>query len=152
MKKVCLVSSGGGHLEQLKQLYNVIDKNDTFFVVPSSKATENMKYKKHLISDVNRDGHMKFIFSLIQITFQSILIYIKERPDIVISTGALTALPMCVISKAFRKKLIFIESFARIETPNKSGKFAYKIADVFIIQWPELQKYYPKAIYGGWIY
>jgi uncharacterized protein Veg len=48
--------------------------------------------------------------------------------------------------------MIYIESFARMKTLNKSGKFLYKYADLFIVQWEELLKCYPKAVYGGWIY
>ena len=59
---------------------------------------------------------------------------------------------MCYIAKLFRSKVIFIETFANRNTKTLSGRLVYPIADTFIVQWEEMLKLYPKAIYGGWIY
>lgn len=152
MKKICLVSSSGGHLEQLRQLRTIIESYDSFFVVPKSKTTSAIKHKKYLISDLNRKSKIMYIIGIFKMFYEAFRIMRKERPDVIISTGAGAAIPMCVIGKIFGKKLIYIESFARIDTPNKTGKFLYHFADLFIIQWEELRPYYPKAVYGGWIY
>ena len=82
----------------------------------------------------------------------SLYIFLKERPDIIISTGALSVIPTFFIGKLFKKKLVFIESFAKIESPTKTGKLLYKFTDVFIVQWSEMKKIYPNAIYLGSIY
>ena len=50
------------------------------------------------------------------------------------------------------QKVIFIETFANSNSPTKAGKIIYKFADYFIVQWESMLKFYPKAIYGGWIY
>lgn len=152
MKKICLVSSSGGHLEQLRQLNNIIEKYESFFVVPKSKSTIQMKNKKYLVPDLNRQNKFMYAFGIFNMFYKAFKILIKEKPDIIISTGAGAAIPMCVLGKLFGKKLIYIESFARIDTPNKTGRLLYYFADLFIIQWEELKKYYPKAVYGGWIY
>lgn len=150
--KVCFISSTGGHFEQIKQLRIVRDKFEHFYIIPKSKSTKSFPGKKYLIDDVDRKNVFKCFFILIKMFVVSIYIYIKEKPDVVISTGALAAIPFCLVAKFFKKKLIYIESFARINKPNKTGLFLYKFADLFIIQWKSLKKYYPKAIYGGWIY
>lgn len=152
MKKICLIASGGGHLEQIKQLKDVIDNNDCFFVMTKTNVNTNIKNRKYYINDKPEGNLIKKIWILILLTIQSIKIIIRENPDVVISTGAGNTIPFCYLSKVFGKKIIYIESFARIQTPNKTGKLMYPIADLFIIQWKELQKYYPNAIYGGWIY
>ena len=85
-------------------------------------------------------------------TIISLYIFLIRRPDIVISTGALATIPMCIISKIFRRKLIFIESFAKINSPTLTGKLLYKFADEFYVQWEEMLKIYPKAIFKGGIY
>ena len=77
---------------------------------------------------------------------------LEEKPDVILTTGAAVAIPMCIIGKIFGKKVIYIESYARINSPNKTGKLIYKFADLFIIQWEELRRFYPKAVYGGAIY
>lgn len=152
MKKICLIASGGGHLEQIKQLKDVMDKNDCFFVMTKTNVNTNIKNRTYYINDKPEGNILKKIWILILLTIQSLKILIKENPNVVISTGAGNTIPFCYLAKGFGKKIIYIESFARIQTPNKTGKVMYPIADVFIIQWKELQKYYPKAIYGGWIY
>ncbi len=152
MHKICLISSGGGHLEQIKQLKEIINRYNCFFVTSPTKATMAIKEKKYLVDDLNRGSKLSKIFSICKMFLQQSRIFVKERPDVVITTGAAIAIPMCIICKLFRKKVIYIESYARMSTVNKSGKLIYKIADLFIVQWEELLKYYPKAVYGGCIY
>ena len=61
-------------------------------------------------------------------------------------------IPSILIAKLFKKKVIYIETFARVNTASKTGRFVYKFADLFIVQWEELKKIYPNAVYGGSIY
>ena len=59
---------------------------------------------------------------------------------------------MCCIGKIFGSKIIYIETFANRNTKTATGKLIYKIADLFIVQWKEMLKLYPKAVLGGSIY
>lgn len=151
-KKVCLICSPGGHFEQIKQLRNVWEKYDCFYVLTKTKSTETVKQKKYLITFLGRKSKISFAFNILLWFLEEMIIFVKEWPDIVISTGAADAIPMCLIAKFFGKKVIFIETFARIDEPSRTGKIMYKYADLFIVQWESLLKFYPKAIYGGWIY
>ncbi|WP_144631418.1 PssD/Cps14F family polysaccharide biosynthesis glycosyltransferase [Priestia megaterium] len=151
-KKICFVSSSGGHLEQIKQLKEVASQYECFYVVTRTKATEAMKNKKYIVSDLVRTNKFLSVIRMLKMMGEQLRIFLKEKPDVIITTGAAVAIPMCIIGKLFRKKVVYIESFARINTPNKTGKLIYKFADLFIIQWKELDDYYPNAIYGGWIY
>lgn len=151
-KKVCLICSSGGHLEQMRQLHKIREKYDFFYVLPKTKNTQTMKEKKYLTITWERTNKFMFILQMLLWFGEELIVYYKERPDIVISTGAANAIPMCLIAKFFKKKVIFIETFARISSPSKTGKFMYKYADLFIVQWKELLKFYPNAVYGGWIY
>ncbi len=54
--------------------------------------------------------------------------------------------------KFMGKKLIYIESFAKVTSPTETGKLLYKFADQFYVQWKPMLKFYPKAIYLGGIY
>lgn len=49
-------------------------------------------------------------------------------------------------------KVIFIESYAKINSPTITGKIVYKFADIFYVQWPEMLKFYPNGIYKGSLY
>ena len=79
-------------------------------------------------------------------------IYRKEKPDVVICTGVLAMIPICLVSKFMGKKLIYIESFAKVTSPTETGKLLYKFADQFYVQWKPMLKFYPKAIFLGGIY
>ncbi|MBS5950921.1 MAG: polysaccharide biosynthesis protein [Clostridium sp.] len=152
MKKICFIASTGGHLDQLMMLRSIMDKYSSFVV------TERTKYKSikninkvYYLFQVNR-YEIIWIFKLLLNAIISMYIFIMERPDVVISTGALSTIPMCILAKAFRKKIIFIESFAKISSPTLTGKLIYKFADEFYVQWEEMLNIYPKAIYKGGIY
>ena len=69
-----------------------------------------------------------------------------------ITTGVLAMIPMALITKLFGKKLIYIESFAKISSPTQTGKLLYKYADRFYVQWEKMKEFYPNAIYKGGIY
>ena len=152
MKKICFTASTGGHFEQLMMLKPLMDKYDSFIVTEKtgySVIKDNRKV--YYLKQVNR--HEKtFIFKMIANTFTSLNIFIKERPDVIISTGALATIPMCVLSKIFRKKVIFIESFAKVTSPTLTGKLIYKFADQFYVQWEQMKEHYPDAIFKGGIY
>lgn len=152
MKKICFIASTGGHFEQLMMLKPLMDKYESFIVTEKtvySVVKENRKL--YYLNQVNR--HEKtFIFKMIINFIKTFNIFLKERPDVVISTGALATIAMCVICKLFRKKVIFIESFAKVTSPTLTGKLVYKFADQFYVQWEQMKDHYPNAIFKGGIY
>lgn len=151
-KKICLVASGGGHIEELMQLEILRKKYNYFFMVPKTKWTANLDGNKYFIHDMNRSNIISKNLSLLWMFVEQLPIFIKERPDVIVTTGAVVALPVCIYAKVFRKKIVFIESIARVYTPSKTGKILGKLADLFLVQWEEQLKCYDGAIYGGWIY
>ena len=76
----------------------------------------------------------------------------KERPDLIISSGAAVAVPFFYLGKLLGAKLIYIEVFDRIDKPTMSGKMVYPIVDKFIVQWEEMKNVYPKALNLGSIF
>ena len=80
------------------------------------------------------------------------ILYCKIKPSVIVTTGTHTAVPMCYIAKIFKKKVIYIETFANRSTRTLAGRMIYPIADTFIVQWEEMLELYPKAIYAGSIY
>ena len=83
---------------------------------------------------------------------RSLKFLLAEQPDVVICTGALATVPLCLIAKLLQKKLVFIESFAKVTTPTLTGRLLYHFADRFYIQWPQLREHYPQAVYVGGIF
>ena len=152
-KKICLISSSGGHFEQLLMLRKLGEKNNIFIVTEKTKYNKNDKKVNYFVMQVNRKEPL-FIFKMIGILFKSLYIFLKEKPDVVISTGVLASIPMLFIGHIFKKKVIYIESFAKINSPTMTGNLIYKrkIADQFYVQWESMLEFYPDAIYKGGIY
>ncbi len=152
MKKICFIASTGGHFEQLMMLKPLMDKHDSFIVTEKTDYSVDKESRKvYYLTQVNRNEIM-LILKMIINTFKSLCLFIKEKPDVIISTGALSTIPMCLIGKLTRRKLIFIESFAKVNSPTLTGKLLYKFADQFYVQWEQMKEHYPKAIFEGGIY
>lgn len=155
-KKVLFISSTGGHLDELMQLSPMFEKYDYYIATEKTKSNLNLKkkYPKKISYLIYGAKESKFIypFKLLMNCFKSLFIYIKVRPKFIISTGAHTAGPMCCIGKIFGSKIIYIETFANSKTKSATGSIVYKFADLFIVQWEDMLKLYPNAVYGGWIY
>ena len=152
-KKICLISSSGGHFEQLLMLRKLNEDYDTFIVTEKTQYNKKDKKINYYVSQVNRKEFF-FLLKMIGIFFKSLFIFIKEKPDVVISTGVLAAIPMMFIGHFFKKKVIYIESFAKISSPTMTGNLIYKkhIADQFYVQWEPMLEFYPNAIFKGGIY
>lgn len=150
-KKICFIASSGGHFEQLMMLKPIMKKHRSFIMTEKTNYSVNTDQKVYYLKQVNRH-EVEFILLMILNSFKSLKIFLKEKPDVIISTGALSVIPICVIGKVFGKKIVFIESFAKITSPTLTGRFIYKFADRFYIQWESLRKFYPNAINKGGIY
>ena len=142
------MSSSGGHWEQLQKLQPLLDKYEGFYVTEKTKFPEKAKY--FMIQTDLKDKLMPI--KMLVNGVRSIWIWVKERPDFVITTGTMVAYPFYILSYIFRKKFVFIETFGRANMPTVAGKKMEKHSDLFIVQWKSQVKYYKKAIYGGCLY
>lgn len=146
--RLCLVSSSGGHWEQLQKLQPLIDKYQGFMVTEKTQFEANAKYLM-LQTDL-KDKLMPI--KMLRNSIYTLWIWIKEKPDFIITTGTMVAYPFYLLAIVFRKKFIFIETFGRANMPTVAGKKMEKHSDLFIVQWETQKKYYKKAIYGGCLY
>ena len=146
--KVCIASSAGGHLTEILQIKKAYDKYDNFYITfKRENSLELAKIERvYFVLDPGRNIK-KFVKNFVQ----TLGILFKEKPHIIISTGAGVALSTCFLGKfILRAKIIFIESFCRIDKPSITGKLVYPISDLFFVQWEKLlKKYGNKAIYRG---
>ncbi len=153
--KICLISSSGGHYEQLKMLkklgnkysvYVVTEKTEydtgaDYYLIPPSKITGKLR---------KLDGNLRFFGNI----FASLRHLMKEKPDVVISTGTRVAVPTIFWAHLFGKKVVYIETFARVKDGTRAAKIVYKHHwyDLFLYQWEPLAELYPDGVYGGGIY
>ena len=156
MKKVLFISSTGGHLSELLQLKSIFTKYEYHIVTEKTKSNEYLseeyKEKVSFLLYGTKKNILTYFFIFFFNIIKSLIIFLKQKPDVVVTTGTHTAVPMCYIAKIFRKKVIYIETFANRTTKTVAGKLVYPIADVFVVQWEDMLKLYPKAEYWGWIY
>ena len=150
--RVCFAASSGGHLLELMMLDPLMDQYDSFLVTEKTAYRAALKGMRcHCLLQVNRREWL-CIPKLIINTFYSLAICLVERPDVVVCTGVLATVPLCLLCKLFGKKLVFIESYAKVERPTLTGKLLYPFADRFYIQWGELLEFYPKAVCVGGVF
>ncbi len=148
--KVCMVGSSGGHLTHLYMLKPFWKNTDRFWVTFDKEDAQSLLKGERRYScyfPTNRS-----LKALLINTVRAIRILRKEKPDVIISSGAAVAVPFFYIGKLFGAKLIYIEVFDRIDKPTITGKLVYPITDKFIVQWDEMHKVYPKAINLGSIF
>lgn len=127
-------------------------KYNSFILTEKTQYTIDIKdHKVYYVSQINRKekGWIKKMFVILR---QTMKIHKKEKPDVVICTGVLAMIPMCLLCKLRGGRLIYIESYAKSDSPTVTGKFLYKFVDEFYVQWKTMLKYYPKAKCLGSIY
>lgn len=152
MLKLCFVSSSGGHWEELMCLKKLMDQHQSFYVTEYGGQLEDSKLSPiYGVKKIDR-GEKHFLIHFAALFFRSFKIFLKEKPDVIITTGALVAYPICLIAKMYRKRIIYIESFARVNSKSLTGKLIYPISDLFLVQWEEMLRLYPKAKYVGGIF
>jgi UDP-N-acetylglucosamine:LPS N-acetylglucosamine transferase len=147
--KICLAASAGGHLTQLLRLQSAWNGHNTFCVTTSDVVLERLqKYGKvYVVGECNRQHPLKVLLVLIR----CIRIILKERPDVVISTGAAVGCIMCFLGKVIGAKIVWVDSITNVERLSLSGKLVRHIADLFLVQWPELARKYINTEYAGMI-
>ena len=148
--KICLVGSSGGHLTHLymlkpfwknkERVWVTFDKEDARSILAGEKV-----YPCYFPTNRN-------LKNLIRNTFLAVKILKKEKPDLLISSGAAVAVPFFYIAKLMGKKLIYIEVYDRIDKPTLTGRLVYPIVDSFIVQWEEQKMVYKKAVNFGSIF
>lgn len=148
--KIALVGSSGGHLTHLYLLKKIWENEDRFWVTfDKTDAKSILKEEKFYPCYYPTNRNIK---NTIKNTILAFKILRKEKPDLIISSGAAVAVPFFWLGKLFGAKTVYIEIFDRIDKPTLTGKLVYPVTDKFIVQWEELKKVYPKAINLGGIF
>lgn len=150
--KALFVASSGGHLEEISQLKRIAKEYDNALVTERNGfEVRNFGNRQYFVPQINRK-ELLFLPKFIGLFIRALRILKKEKPSVVITTGALIAYPFCILQKMRHGKVVYIESFARVKEPSLSGKLIHKHADLFIVQWEDMLEYFPDAVLGGGIF
>lgn len=148
--KICLVGSSGGHLAHLYMLKSFWgDKDRVWVTFDKEDARSLLEGEKFYPCYFPTNRSVKNLLKNAVVAWRVLK---KEKPDLIISSGAAIAVPFFYLGRLMKIKLIYIEVFDRIDKPTMTGKMVYPIADRFIVQWEELKKTYPRAINLGSIF
>lgn len=139
-----LICTRGGHLAEMERLLPAIAEYDHFWVIQSEPIPER-RHGAYTLGELANPP-----FSYVRKAPEILNILREESPDVLVSTGSDIAIPFLLAGKALGIHTIFIESVCRIETLSVTGKVAYRLADEFYVQWPELaNELGAKAKYEG---
>lgn len=140
---VLLVSSGGGHLAQLLALRPWWqDRQRTWVTFDSADTRSRLREEVviHAYSPTTRN-----LKNLLRNLWLAARTLPQIKSDLVVSTGAAVAVPFFVVAKLLGVTTVFIEVFDRIDSRTLTGRICYPFADIFIVQWEQQQKLYPRA-------
>ena len=161
---VMFACNQGGHFSQMMALSELFGKYDSVLVTDNVRATKEMpalKYIDNIVvmkgessrrKDVKKEenaNRWSFLDVYIQMLFESRKIWKQYRPKVIISTGSNIAVPLFLIGKLHGSKIIFIETRAKVYARSMTGILVRKLADRIFVQWPEMLKLDPEAIYCG---
>jgi hypothetical protein len=141
--KVAFVSSAGGHLIQLYHLRPWWEKHDRLWVtfdMPDSRSLlegEEIVWAFH--PTTRNIPNLLRNFRLAWRTLR------ETRPDVVVSTGAGVAFPFFLVARLLRQKTAYIEVYDRIDLATLTGRLCYPLSNLFLLQWEEQKRFYPKG-------
>lgn len=153
--KICIVSSAGGHLKEMNRLLPIIGKYEYFYITfAEEEITSGIGGRVYRVVNPDIRNRKLGAKAFVKNFFQVLRILKKEKPDVVMTSGAGVALTPCYLAKMlFGAKIIFIETSSRFDKPSLIGRMLYPIADLFLVQWPGALKYYgKKAKYAGCLF
>jgi beta-1,4-N-acetylglucosaminyltransferase len=143
--KIALVCTSGGHLTEMLLLMEAFKAHDVVFLTYNNPSTISQPYKIRKIEYIGVSP-IRMIKSFLPI-FKFLK---KEKPQMVISTGSEIAIPTFLLCKIIGIRTVYIESWCWVNTKSGTGKILYYIADLFLVQWPDLVRVYgKKARYEG---
>lgn len=145
--KICLAASAGGHISQLLKLTECWNGYEAFYVTTTEVVREKLNRlgEVYVVGECNRQHPIR----VITVLMKCIRIIFKEKPDVIISTGAAAGCMLCFMGQLIGAKVIWIDSITNVERISLSGRMVRYIADLFLVQWPELAGKYKKVEYVG---
>ena len=152
--RLCLAASGGGHLRQLLDLKPVWSQHDYFFVTEDTALGRSLA-DEHRVAFVPHYGWgqarlgkgLRMARAAVVNFFQAAAVMLRERPQVVISTGAGAVFFPVLWARLMGARVVVIESFARFEHASLFGRMAAPFAHDFVVQSEQLARHYPKAAF-----
>jgi beta-1,4-N-acetylglucosaminyltransferase len=146
-RPVALVGSNGGHLAHLLALKPWWQKHERLWVTFKNDDALAALSGEHVYwchFPTNRNA-----WSLLRNSLLAVRILLRERPSLIVSSGAAVAVPFFYLAPLFGARTVFIEVVDRIDRPTLTGRLTRPVATRVLIQWPEQRRHYPDATLIG---
>lgn len=146
-----LTAGGGGHTGYAISIGKELERDNSLVFLVDSRDNLSIQRLRGLgqIEKVTKPRYpttpvWKFALRFLQCSIQSLFVLLKHSPEIIVSTGSNLAIPIAIIGKAFRSKIINVEDSIRIFSPSKTSRCIEFIAEKTLLQWREQKKFHRK--------
>jgi len=154
--RLLIVLGSGGHTTEMLRLVDLLGPRYEYsYLVAVDDALSVQKIKvpgpvyRVMRPRWKRSGLLEVVMRTLVSAMQALVALVRTTPRAIISTGPGPAVPASLLAKLLGIKVIYIETGSRVFELSTSGRILYRFADLFFVQWPELQRKYPRAIYAG---
>jgi len=131
-RKILVVASAGGHWHQACQITEALPAEDLFFVTTMNELPQrDGKTPFTIVTDCNKNTPFRFLLC----AGQAILCLLRQRPDVVFSTGALPGFAFVMVAHVLRIRTIWVDSVANAEEPSLAGQKARRFSTLWLSQW-----------------
>lgn len=141
-----LACSRGGHLDLLLYIRDAFVGHRLVWVTQRSDRAEHLRRtgaEVHVLGEYHRSA---FRAETLRTVWRSLKVVLRQRPRVVVTSGAGIVVPFCVLARLAGAKVLFVETSARVRGPSSSGRVLSRVADRVIAQWEDMQATYPGAV------
>lgn len=152
--RILFPSSSGGHLAELTQLKKLFASSEYLIVTEDIPLNRTLLQGKNarFIRESRKTLDFQFWKAFFINWFLAFKIILQFKPKAIVTVGGHVAVPFCYIGKIFGCKIVYIVTFARVDSKAKSADLVYPISDLFFVQWEQMKTQYPKASFVGSLY
>lgn len=144
--RLLAVASGGGHWVQLLRLRPAFIGSETAYVTVNNAYRPDVGADRfHVVCDATRWQRT----ALLRLAMQMAVIVLRERPDVVITTGAAPGYFALLFGRMIGARTVWLDSMANVDNLSLAGEKAGRIADLWMTQWPDLALSSDGPIYHG---
>lgn len=159
-RSLMIVLGSGGHTTEMLRMVATLSNTvytPRIYIIATSDFLSELKLREVDQTSVilkiprARSVHQSWLttpFTLLRAILASISI-IAQKPDLLLTNGPGTCIPLVILSKLAAVKVLYIESVCRVKQLSLSGLICYYMSDKVLVQWPTLTQKYPKTEYHG---
>lgn len=148
--RVLLVCSSGGHLDHLDRLRHWWERQDRMWVTFPGADSESLLHGEAVAWAYHpTTRNIPNLLRNLVLARRTLRSY---RPDVVVSTGAGVALPFFLLARLSGTETVYLEVYDRIDSPTLTGRLCYPLSRLFLLQWQEQRRFYPRGVVVGALY